>query len=222
MNPNLAGIPIVRSVVLIQWGIPSFQCQSYDRYCIYYFSNDALCKHYILSPLPKHAVSPNLVGSSLVMDTQQRQARQTSQAMEDVQGPSDSRIADKTHEGDETTAERPTYTVHLEVRLKMHSTARADLIKQLVHKHISADQQLYVPGEISGWQSEPRLAQNVHRIMACETCEYYLALSSDCAACTRKDASADPLLTFLSSMSNQFDRCRRGGARDTCLSAYRS
>lgn len=130
------------------------------------------------------------------MDTQQRQARQASQAMEDVQGPSDSRIADKTHEGDEAPAERPMYTVHLEVRLKMHSTARADLIKQLVHKHVSADQQLYVPGEISGWQSEPRLAQNVHRIMACETCKYYLALSSECAACTRKDASADPLLTF--------------------------
>ena len=155
------------------------------------------------------------------MDAQQFQAFQAFQAMEDVQGLLDSSIADKTCGGDETTAETPTYTVHLEVRLKTHSTARVDLIKQLVHKHVSADQQLYVPGEISGWQSEPRLAQNVHRIIACETCKYYPSLSSEYVACTRKDASADPLLTFLSSMSNQFGRCRQGGARDTRLSTHR-
>ena len=158
------------------------------------------------------------------MDTQQGKAFQTPQAMEDIQGSSDSSIVDKTREGGETTAERPTYptyTVHLEVRLKTHSTARADLIKQLVHKHVSADQQLYVPGEISGWQSEPRLAQNVHRIMACETCKYYLALSSEHVACTRKDASADLLPPSLSSVPNQFNRCRQGGARDTRLSTYR-
>lgn len=113
------------------------------------------------------------------MHTQQGQASQTLQAMEDVQGLSDSSIADKICKGDETTAERPPYTVHLEVRLKTHSTARADLIKQLVYKHVSADQQLYVPGEINGWQSEPRLAQNVHRITACETCKYSLVLSSE-------------------------------------------
>jgi pachytene checkpoint protein 2 len=94
-------------------------------------------------------------------------------------------------------SETPIYTVHLEIRLKTHSTARADLIKQLVHKHVSADQQLYVPGEISGWQSEPRLGQNVHRIMACETCKYSLVLSSTYVTCARKDASANSLLTFL-------------------------
>ena len=140
--------------------------------------------------------------------------------MEDVQGASDSSIGGKTRKGDDTTAEGPTYTVHLEVRLKTHSTARADLIKQLVHKHVSADQQLYVPGEIGGWQSEPRLAQNVHRIMACETCKFSPVLSSEYVICARKDASADPLLTFLSSMSNQFDRCRQSGARNTRLSTY--
>ena len=113
------------------------------------------------------------------MDVQQVQAPETPQVMEDVQGPSDSSIADKTCKEDETTVESPTYMVHLEVRLKTHSTARADLIKQLVHKHVSADQQLYVPGEITGWQSEPRLAQNVHRIMACETCKYFWSCPSN-------------------------------------------
>jgi hypothetical protein len=154
------------------------------------------------------------------MDAQQGQASQTSQAMEDLQEQPDSNIADNGRKGDETTAERFTYTVHLEVRLKTHSTARADLIKQLVHEHVSADQQLYVPSEITSWQSEPRLAQNVHRLMACETCKYPLLLSSEYVACTRKDASATSLLTFLSSEYNQFDRCRQGGAPDTCLSTH--
>lgn len=91
--------------------------------------------------------------------------------MEDIQRTPDSTIDHKSRDGDDSTAKGPVYTVHLEVRLKIHSTARADLIKELVYKHVSADQQLYVPGELSGWQSQPRLAQNVHRIMACETCK---------------------------------------------------
>jgi hypothetical protein len=139
-----------------------------------YYSNNGTRVNTSFSRLSQRRPSTHghrFVGSSLFMDAQQREVPQTSQAMEDVQGASDSSIGDKTCKEDGTTAEGPTYTVHLEVRLKTHSTARADLIKQLVHKHVSADQQLYVPGEISGWQSEPRLAQNVHRIMACETCK---------------------------------------------------
>ena len=143
------------------------------------------------------------------MDAHQTEASQTSQAMEDVHGALDSSIDHKSHNGGDATAQGPVYTVHLEVRLKTHSTARADLIKELVHKHVSADQQLYVPGELGGWQSQPRLAQNVHRIMACETCKslwsYPPVLSSVYVICARKDAFPDPLLTLLSSLSNQFD-----------------
>lgn len=158
-----------------------------------------------------HIVVIDLVGFSLLMDTHQREISQKPEAMEDIQGASHSSIDHKTHKGDDTTAKRPVHIVHLEVRLKTHSTARADLIKELVHKHVSADQQLYIPGEISGWQSEPRLAQNVHRIMACETCESSLILSSVYVICARKDAFTDSLLTLLSSVSNQFNRCCRSG-----------
>lgn len=154
------------------------------------------------------------------MDAHQKETSQLSEAMEDIQRASHSSIGRKTCKGDDTTAKGPVYIVHLEVRLKTHSTARADLIKELVHKHVSADQQLYIPGEISGWQSEPRLAQNVHRIMACETCKSFLALSSVCVICARKDAFADSLLTLLSSVSNQFDRCCQSGPRNTRLSTY--
>jgi hypothetical protein len=154
------------------------------------------------------------------MDAHQTEAPQTSQAMEGIQRASDSSIEHKSLKGDDATAKGPVYTVHLEVRLKTHSTARADLIKELVHKHVSADQQLYVPGELSGWQSQPRLAQNVHRIMACETCKSLLILYSVYVICARKDAFSDPLLTLLSSLSNQFNRCRQRGARNTRLSTY--
>ncbi len=155
------------------------------------------------------------------MDAHQRETSQTPEAMEDIQRASYSSIGHKTREGDDTIAKGPVYIVHLEVRLKTHSTARADLIKELVHKHVSADQQLYIPGEISGWQSEPRLAQNVHRIMACETCKSFLDLSSVYVICARKDAFTDSMLTLLSSMSDQFDRCRQSGPRNTRLSTYR-
>ena len=160
------------------------------------------------------------VGFSLFMDAHQRETSQTPEAMEDIQRASCSSISHKTSEGDDTTSRDPVYIVHLEVRLNTHSTARADLIKELVHKHVSADQQLYVPGEISGWQSEPRLAQNVHRIMACETCESFLVLSSVYVIWARKDAFTASLLTLLSSVSNQFDRCRQSRPRNTRLSAY--
>jgi hypothetical protein len=65
------------------------------------------------------------------------------------------------------------HTVHVEVRLKKRSTARVDFIKQLVLDHLSQDDTLFVPSEITGWESEARLEQNVDRIAACETCEYY-------------------------------------------------
>ena len=144
----------------------------------------------------------DLVGFSPFMDAHQRETSQTPEAMEDIQKASCSSIGHKTREGDDTTAKGPVHIVHLEVRLKTHSTARADLIKELVHKHVSADQQLYVPGEISGWQSEPRLAQNVHRIMACETCKSFLVLSSIYVICARRNAFTDSMLTLLSSVSN--------------------
>jgi hypothetical protein len=63
------------------------------------------------------------------------------------------------------------HTVHVEVRLKKRSTARVDFIKQLVLDHLSQDDTLFVPSDITGWESEARLEQNVDRIAACETCE---------------------------------------------------
>lgn len=68
------------------------------------------------------------------------------------------------------------HTVHVEVRLKKRSTARVDFIKQLVLDHLSQDDVLFVPSDITGWDSEPRLAENVERIAACETCESYRIL----------------------------------------------
>jgi hypothetical protein len=63
------------------------------------------------------------------------------------------------------------HTVHVEVRLKKRSTARVDFIKQLVLDHLSQDDTLFVPSDITGWESEARLEQNVDRIAACETCK---------------------------------------------------
>jgi ribosomal protein L18E len=65
------------------------------------------------------------------------------------------------------------HTVHVEVRLKKRSTARVDFIKQLVLDHLSQDDTLFVPSDITGWGSEGRLEQNVDRIATCETCEYF-------------------------------------------------
>ena len=65
------------------------------------------------------------------------------------------------------------HRVHVEVRLKRQSTARVDVIKQLVLDHLSQDDTLFVPSDITGWELEPRLQQNVDRIAACETCEYH-------------------------------------------------
>jgi hypothetical protein len=65
------------------------------------------------------------------------------------------------------------HTVHVEVRLKKRSTARVDFIKQLVLDQLSQDDTLCVPSDITGWESEARLEQNIDRIAACETCEYF-------------------------------------------------
>lgn len=65
----------------------------------------------------------------------------------------------------------PSYIVHVEVRLKRKSTARVDFIKELILEHLSQDETIFVPSDVTGWESEPRLAQNVERISACETCK---------------------------------------------------
>lgn len=61
------------------------------------------------------------------------------------------------------------YTVHVEVRLKQQSTARVDFIKDLVMEHLMQDDTIFVPSEITGWEMESRMEQNVQRITACET-----------------------------------------------------
>lgn len=63
------------------------------------------------------------------------------------------------------------YTVHVEVRLKRKSTARMDFIKQLVLEYISQDDKLFVPGDITGWEKDARLVENVERMAACESCK---------------------------------------------------
>ncbi|KAG8805490.1 hypothetical protein FRC17_005483, partial [Serendipita sp. 399] len=54
-------------------------------------------------------------------------------------------------------------------RLKKRSTARVDYIKQLVLDYLSQDETLLVPSDVTGWESESRLVQNVERIAACDS-----------------------------------------------------
>ena len=78
------------------------------------------------------------------------------------------------------------HTVHVEVRLKKRSTARVDFIKQLVLDHLSQDDILFVPSDITGWESEARLEQNVDRIAACETCKCYYSFYTCLFSLTRE------------------------------------
>lgn len=65
--------------------------------------------------------------------------------------------------------EEAVHTVHVEVRLKRKSTARMDFIKRIVWEHLQGDETLFVPGEITGWERETRLGENVDRVVASET-----------------------------------------------------
>jgi len=63
------------------------------------------------------------------------------------------------------------YTVHVEVQLKRKSTARIDFIKQLALDYLKLDDTLFMPSDITGWEKDSRLVENVERMAACETCK---------------------------------------------------
>lgn len=55
------------------------------------------------------------------------------------------------------------------MRLTTLSTSRFDTIKELVQEHISADSDLILPSEITGWEAVKTLADNVERIVISES-----------------------------------------------------
>lgn len=57
----------------------------------------------------------------------------------------------------------------VEVRLKPGSTARIDTLRRYVKQHLELDESIYLPSEITGWESNSILREHVEAIYACET-----------------------------------------------------
>lgn len=57
----------------------------------------------------------------------------------------------------------------VEVRLKPGSTARIDTLRKNVKQHLELDAAIYLPSEITGWQSNSILREHVEAIYACES-----------------------------------------------------
>ncbi|KAF9534424.1 P-loop containing nucleoside triphosphate hydrolase protein [Crepidotus variabilis] len=61
------------------------------------------------------------------------------------------------------------WLIHVEVRLKLRSSARYETIKNAVYAHVTSYETLYIPSTLEGWKDVPELADAVERIIVCES-----------------------------------------------------